>query len=301
MDISYNKLIDDSECLGRLIQEGGIESGYKSIFGIPAGGILPAFVIAQILELPLVEEPEMGTLIVDDLIDSGNTLKPYIDEGYDCAVVYRKKSSPEIESYYCHEFEDEWINLPHEKKEIPIEENVVRLLQFIGEDVNREGLIDTPKRYIKALQELTSGYKMKVEDILTTFDNEDYDEMVLLRNIEFTSLCEHHILPFSGKAHIAYIPNKRIVGISKLARILDIYSKRLQNQERITHQITTALQDHLSPLGVAVVIEASHFCMKCRGVMKQNSSMVTSKMTGAFLEKDNLARQEFLSLISRDN
>lgn len=173
-----------------------------------------------------------------------------------------------------------------------IEKATQLLIEGLGEDPEREGLRDTPRRVSKAWFDLTKGYDQDPKDILTVFDSEGYDQMVLLKDIEFYSQCEHHLLPFFGKAHIAYIPDGKIVGISKLARIVDIFARRLQNQERLTEQVVEAIEKHLKPRGVAVVFEASHFCMRARGVQKQNSVMRTNKLTGVFIEKPE-ARQEF--------
>jgi GTP cyclohydrolase I len=177
-----------------------------------------------------------------------------------------------------------------------IKASIIAQLEFIGEDVTREGLIDTPNRIIKSWGKIFEGYKKKPEDALTVFSADGYDEMVLLKDIEMFSTCEHHWLPFFGKAHIAYIPGTKLVGISKLARLLDIFARRLQIQERIGDQVTTAIMELLEPKGAACIIEAQHFCMKARGVEKQNSIMVTSSMKGVFLSKPE-AKQELLSLI----
>lgn len=180
------------------------------------------------------------------------------------------------------------------------ENNVRELLKYLGEDIEREGLKNTPKRVIKSYSRLFGGYKQKPEDILTTFDSENYDQMVVLKDIEFYSTCEHHMLPFFGKAHVAYIPNEKIVGISKLARLVEIYSRRLQNQERLTKQIAEALMFHLKPKGVGVVMEGKHFCMMCRGVEKQNSVMKTAHLTGVFLDEIE-TRNEFYNLIRQND
>ncbi|MAN22140.1 MAG: GTP cyclohydrolase I FolE [Euryarchaeota archaeon] len=181
------------------------------------------------------------------------------------------------------------------------EEAVRTILNYIEKtnrkDPPREGLEQTPERVISMFDEIFSGYQQDPSEILdSTFNGEGYDGIVLLKNIEFHSTCEHHLQPFSGHGHIAYIPVDRIVGISKLARLLDAHSKRLQNQERITKDIAEDLVNHLSPLGAAVILEASHGCMKCRGVMKQNSTMVTSSMKGAFFDNKE-ARNELMQLI----
>ena len=177
-----------------------------------------------------------------------------------------------------------------------IHDRYADILDFVGEDKDREGLVKTPERASKAMQFLTSGYDMDAEAILKgAMFAEDYSEMVLVKDIELYSLCEHHMLPFFGKAHIAYIPNGHIVGLSKLPRIVDVFARRLQVQERLTHQVLDCIQNTLNPLGAAIVIEASHMCMMMRGVQKQNSMTTTSAFTGAFLNAET--RSEFLSLI----
>jgi len=171
------------------------------------------------------------------------------------------------------------------------------IIESIGEDADRQGLLKTPERAAKAMQYLTQGYQLDAEEVLKSalFD-EDYSEMVIVKNIELYSLCEHHILPFFGKAHIAYIPNGKIVGLSKIPRVVDIFSRRLQVQERLTDQIVNTINKVLKPEGVAVVIEASHMCMMMRGVQKQNSVTTTSAFRGTF--KNLETRNEFLKLIS---
>ncbi|MDP6333612.1 MAG: GTP cyclohydrolase I FolE [Candidatus Poseidoniaceae archaeon] len=176
-------------------------------------------------------------------------------------------------------------------------EAVSTLLSYLEKDNNREGLLSTPKRVIDSWDEIFSGYGQDPSEILeATFNGEGYNGIVLLRDIEFHSTCEHHLQPFHGRAHVAYIPVDRIVGISKLSRIVDLHARRLQNQERITKGIADDLETHLSPLGAAVIIEASHGCMRCRGVKKQNAVMTPSAMRGVFFEKHD-ARQELLQLI----
>lgn len=171
-------------------------------------------------------------------------------------------------------------------------------ISLLGEDVEREGLQKTPERVAKAMQYLTTGYQQDAREILNSAKfTESYSEMVIVKDIELYSLCEHHMLPFFGKAHIAYIPNGYITGLSKLARVVDVYARRLQVQERMTHQILDAIQDTLQPLGVAVVIEAQHLCMMMRGVQKQNSVTTTSAFSGQF--EDGRTRSEFMRLIGQ--
>jgi GTP cyclohydrolase I len=173
------------------------------------------------------------------------------------------------------------------------------LLEYLEpNDSEREGLAQTPERVIRSFDEIFSGYQQDAEEVLSsTFNGEGYDGIVLLRDIEFHSTCEHHLQPFKGRAHIAYIPTTRIVGISKLARIVDMHASKLQNQERITKSVADDLETHLEPLGCAVILEAVHGCMQCRGVAKQNAVMTTSAMRGVFFEKSE-ARTELMQLIT---
>jgi len=171
-------------------------------------------------------------------------------------------------------------------------ETLIRnLLIAIGEDPDREGLKDTPKRVVKSWDTLFGGYKQKAEDVLKTFFSIKCDEMIICKDIEFYSNCEHHILPFYGKCHIAYLPNQKVVGLSKMPRLLEVFARRLQIQERLTEQIADSMMKHIEPLGVGVNIEAKHNCMVCRGVQKQNSVMVTTALRGVF--KDDHVKQEF--------
>ena len=176
---------------------------------------------------------------------------------------------------------------------------VRKMIALIGEDPEREGLKKTPERYEKALKFLTSGYHQNVDHLLNgaTF-SVCYDEMVVVKDIEFFSLCEHHLLPFFGKAHVAYLPSKKVIGLSKVARLMNMYARRLQIQERLTSQIARALEDKIAPQGVGVIIEARHLCMQMRGVEKQHGQAVTSAMLGAFRENKQ-TRDEFLALVGK--
>ena len=192
------------------------------------------------------------------------------------------------------------MKLPDKEEAMEAIETIVRYIEQCGSEL-REGLENTPERVVQSYEEIFSGYSDDASEILdSTFNSEGYDGIVLLRDMEFHSTCEHHLQPFSGKGHIAYIPVDRIVGISKLARLLDMHSKRLQNQERITQSVADDIVENLSPLGCAVILEAQHGCMKCRGIKKQNSIMTTSAMRGVFFDKQE-ARSEVLQLINRGN
>lgn len=179
-----------------------------------------------------------------------------------------------------------------------IEKYMLGILHEMGENPEREGLVETPKRYAKAMKFLTSGYTTDINDVIgnALFKSES-SEIVIVRDIELYSLCEHHMLPFFGKAHVAYIPNKKIIGLSKIPRIVDVYARRLQVQERLTTQVSNALMKILKPLGVAVIVEAYHLCMMMRGVEKQNSKTITSSMLGEF-RKNETTRKELLHLLN---
>lgn len=258
------------------------------MYGVPNGGMI----IAGFSKLNLVSDPGLADTIIDDIEDSGMTRKFY-EEFYPDVKF--------IPLFHSREFEGKWVTFPWEREHPTgnktVEGNIIRLLEYIGEDPNRDGLKDTPKRVIKSYKELFSGYNQDPRSLFTTFENDGYDSMVLLKDIELYSMCEHHMLPFYGKAHVAYIPEKgKIVGISKLARLVDLFSRRLQVQERICEQVTNTLMEVLQPKGAACIIEAVHMCMCARGVGKQNSVMSTSSLKGEFLT-DPTARQELMNLL----
>jgi len=249
-------------------------------YGVPRGGAVPAALTGK-----AVMNPHVADVIIDDLIDSGATevkWKAEFPEKPFVALFDKRK-----------ELQGEWLVFPWEKEEDgEVEDNMVRIFQYLGEDPTREGLKETPKRYLKFMREFLSPPEFN----FTVFDSEGMDEMIVQTNIPFHSLCEHHIAPFFGVGHIAYIPDGKIVGLSKLARTLETYSRRLQNQERITMQIADRLMEELQPKGVAVVLKAQHMCMSMRGVKKHDTYTTTSKMVGYFKE-DEKARNEFLQLI----
>jgi len=290
MRLSYLDLKEATAGLAELIPS----EKYSSIYAIPRGGLYAGLRLSELLRIPLtdnpLEEQVDSCLIVDDLEDSGKTIAPYLEKGYDTAVIYSKNKPI---SKYCFEtVGQEWLEFPYEQTERDEEDNIVRMLETLGEDASREGLRDTPKRVMKFYREFLSPEEFN----FTTFEGESYDEMIIQKDIPFFSLCEHHLAPFFGTATVAYIPNGKIVGLSKLARTVDLYARKLQNQERITQQVADRLMNELNPKGVAVVLKAQHLCMAMRGVKKHDVYTTTSKMVGIFKEHD-MPRHEFMSMI----
>jgi GTP cyclohydrolase IA len=247
-------------------------------YGVPRGGQPIAAMLNP------VDTPEEADVIIDDLIDSGKTQTDYLKYNKPFIALFNKQTEPELKG--------KWLVFPWEAKEEPVENNFVRILQYLGEDPNREGLKETPKRYIKFMREFLEPKDFN----FTTFDAEGTDEMIIQTNIPFYSLCEHHTAPFFGVAQIAYIPNEKIIGLSKLPRCLDLYANRFQNQERITSQVADRLMKELNPKGVAVTLKAQHLCMCMRGVKKHDTWTITTKLLGLF-KTDPTARHEFLSAI----
>lgn len=265
------------------------------VYGIPTGGSVVAALVAAELKVPLVENPDLpGVLVVDDLVDTGKTMSRVRPFGGDFTdALFRKPWSPKHLAPKAREVSD-WLAFPWEKDDGDPVDAVIRLIQHIGEDPTRDGLLDTPRRVTKAWRELTKGYQDDPTEILSKTFDVSYDQMVVVRDIPFNSLCEHHILPFAGTATVGYIPGDRVVGLSKLARLVDCFANRLQVQERLTNQIAEAIQSNLRTSGVGVMIKASHSCMAARGI-KKHGQMVTSCLLGAIRDKPE-ARAEFLDL-----
>lgn len=266
-----------------------IDDPNNIVYGIPKGGMIVAGFLKH---AQITYDPNKANIILDDLIDSGITKQKYEKKFPDKSFIALIEKS-----------QNEWIVFPWETDHPQqdqgdsIHENIIRMLQFIGEDIKREGLRETPNRIVRAWQnEIFSGYKQNPRDLLTHFDDEGYNQIILLKNSELYSMCEHHMLPFIGSIHVAYIPNGRIIGVSKLARLVDIYARRLQIQERIGEQVTNFLMNELKAVGAACIIEAYHLCMRMRGCSKQNSVMITSSVKGVFFD-DTRARQELMGLI----
>lgn len=261
------------------------------LYPVPRGGIFAAYMVMAASSpgnFIIVESPEEADIIIDDLVDSGATRERYGSKNYFVSL-YNKQREPHLG----------WVVFPWEvEAEGDIQDNVRRMLQFIGEDPARGGLQETPERVARAWKSWTSGYGQDPAAVLKVFEDggESYDEMVLQRNLPFYSHCEHHMAPFFGTADIAYIPDGKIVGLSKLSRVLDIFARRLQVQERLTVQIVDCLMEHLQPKGAGVIIRARHLCMESRGVHKQGHDTVTSAVRGVF-RTDASARAEFLSTV----
>jgi len=273
---------------------------YSSIYGVPRGGIPLAVTLAQKLSLPITDHPDSDTLVVDDVVDSGKTRARF--QRFDFASIHIKESTPhEFYPTFYVKCENKWINYFWEEKESSVQDHIVRLIEYIGEDPCRVGMKETPDRMIRSWEEMFVGYKQDVREVFKTFDDEkeQFGGLVYMKDVEFYSTCEHHWLPFSGQAFIAYIPNGPVIGASKLARLLDIYACRFQMQERIGEQVTNALMEYLKPFGAACLIEARHFCMACRGIKKQHSIMGYSSLKGVFLESSPAgvaARNELMAL-----
>ena len=266
----------------------------KRVYAIPRGGIPALYAtMATGLYMRIVNNPEDADFFLDDIIDSGSTMKHYCDKYPERAFVALIDKT-ELDCKY----KDQWIVFPWEGEvEGGIEDNIRRLLQFVGEDPSRGGLLETPKRVAKAWGEWTSGYGKNPAELLKCFEDgaDGCDEMVIVKNIPFYTHCEHHMAPFFGTATVAYIPDGKIVGLSKLSRIVDMYARRLQVQERLTNQVADALWDNLQPKGVGVIIEARHLCMESRGLCQQGHTTITSALRGVLKEKPE-ARAEFMAL-----
>ena len=274
----------------------------SKIYGVPRGGVPVVYLLKSILPgITIVSQPGDADVIVDDIIDSGKTMVRYACLGVPFLALIDKRDD--------EEWVGVWVIFPWETSmrsisvdgdetaDTSADDITTRFLQVIGEDAARDGLVETPARVVASWKHLYGGYDVDATTLLKSFDNTEsqYDEMVVLRDIEFYSTCEHHLLPFFGRIHIGYLPVDRVVGVSKLARVVEAYSRRLQIQERLTQQIAEVIQSELHPLGVGVYCEAQHLCMLARGVQKQNSVMCTTSLTGRF--RDTATRAEFLSTV----
>lgn len=259
------------------------------VYPVPRGGVPVAYMLREAYpaQVHITQDLLNCDAIVDDIIDSGATKKHYA-ERYNLpfyALITKTKA------------DKNWYVFPWERvpgKDHTIEENITRLLQYVGEDPKRGGLVETPSRVVKAWDEWCSGYQIKPEDIFKTFEDgsQHYNEMIIVKGLPFYSHCEHHLAPFFGEVSIGYIPDGKILGLSKFGRLVDCFAKRLQVQERLTTQIGTSIEEHLNPIGVAVQVKARHLCMESRGLSKQGHHTQTTYLGGAM--RDHATRMEFL-------
>lgn len=269
----------------------GLEN--KKCYPIPRGGIPVAYAVYHAEQCPIVivNNPEEADFFIDDIIGSGRTMEKYCDEfpGRPFLAMVDKLAG---------EYSDTWVVFPWEETaEAGIEDHISRILEYVGENPNRGGLLETPHRVAKAWAHWCGGYSMNPKDVLKTFEDgaEKHDQMVTVKDIPFYSHCEHHMAPFFGTVTISYIPNGKIVGLSKLSRLADLFARRLQVQERLTDQIADALMEHLGPIGVGVIIKARHMCMESRGTQQQGHHTITTALRGV-MKTEHQTRSEFLRL-----
>lgn len=264
-----------------------------SAYPVPRGGVSAALAVMVHLDgMMLADDPSGADFFIDDLIDSGTTMERLCDQfpGKPFFALIDKRIDPD--------YNGQWIVFPWEQtQEAGVEGNIQRLIQYVGEDANREGLLETPHRVAKAWKHWCGGYGKDPKEILKVFEDgaEKHDQMVTVKDIPIYSHCEHHMAPIFGTVTISYIPNGKIVGLSKLSRLADMYARRLQVQERLTDQIADALFEHLDAVGVGVVIKARHMCMESRGVCQQGHHTVTTALRGAMRDEPD-TRAEFLRL-----
>lgn len=264
-------------------------------YPVPRGGVPVAYALNNLVPMVFVENPAEADVFIDDLIDSGSTCERYCDEhpGVPFFALLDKRTD--------EQFKDQWIVFPWEVTDDGSDASgndiIVRLLQLVGEDPSREGLLETPARVVKAWKHWCSGYDKNPADLLKVFEDgaEGCDQMVVRKDIPIYSHCEHHLAAIIGKCTIAYIPRGKVLGLSKLDRLADMFARRLQVQERLTNQIADALMEHLDPVGVGVWISARHLCVESRGVASSNSETITTALRGCIRDQD-AARAEFLAL-----
>lgn len=291
-----NKVVLSHGHIGMLAMELGskirtLDLEHRRCYPIPRGGVPAAYATyhPEVCPFVIVNTPEEADFFLDDIIDSGRTMQAYCDE-------YPGKPFLALIDKTAGEYHDAWVVFPWEgSAEAGIEENIVRLLEYVGENPNRGGLLETPHRVAKAWEHWCGGYGMDPKSILKVFEDgaEKHDQMVTVKDIPFYSHCEHHLAPFFGTVTISYIPNGKIVGLSKLSRLADMFARRLQVQERLTDQIADALMEHLGPIGVGVMIKARHMCMESRGTRQQGHHTITTALRGV-MKTEHQTRSEFL-------
>jgi GTP cyclohydrolase I len=299
LTLTHKTTMELVEALARKIWEWRAESyDLLKVYPIPRGGIPVAYALLPYVHSTIVDHPAEADIFVDDLIDSGRTRARFMEAypGKEFFALIDKTNAAPTPANLAG-----WVVFPWEVtadgKDQSADDIVVRLLQHIGENPNRGGLADTPRRVLKAWQHWAGGYGADIPGILKTFEDgaASCDEMVVVKDIPFYSHCEHHLAPFFGTVTVAYVPNGRIVGLSKLSRVVSAFARRLQVQERLTNQIADALQEHLAPLGVGIVVTARHLCMESRGIEQQGSTTITSALRGVMRDSAS-ARSEFLAL-----
>lgn len=295
--IDFENYDNAIEALAEKITASGKQ--YASLMPIPRGGYYPAIKLAELLKLPIItDKPANDTLIVDDIVDSGKTLEPFTQ---DKAVVYAKSYATDLVQYYGAQMND-WLLIPDEK-ECGIEDHIRRMIEYIGENPKREGLLGTPDRIVRMWHEIFRGYDVEQKPKITTFKNEDKISDIIFDSGDYYSMCEHHMLPFFGKYYFAYIPNPngRILGISKVARVVGYCAARLQLQERLAHDVVKMLSEALDndALGFAIVMKGTHLCKSMRGV-RNAGKMSVAHFTGIFKSNAEL-RKEFYKLIDAQN
>lgn len=283
--VSINEVMSSAHRLSSWI------TSQDRIYGIPRGGVPIALIVGSLTKATIVSDPREATVILDDIYDSGRTSQRVVQPNQLFFAAFDKRQP---------EWKGKWLVMPweiSEQHDHSAEDAVVRLLQHIGEDPEREGLQETPARVIRAWKEWAAGYGQKPEDVLKTFVDgaNGVDELIIVHNCPVVSKCEHHLADIHGIAHVGYIPDGKIVGLSKLARVVEIFARRLQVQERMTVQIADAISEHLKPKGVGVLVRCAHHCMSTRGVRVHGSVTTTSAMRGALFSSGS-ARAEFLEL-----
>lgn len=285
-----------AEAIRQYQQGGSNPNAALRAYAVPRGGVPAAYLLQGLVGFHITSDPADADIFIDDLIDSGSTCERYCDEypGKPFFALIDKR-----EGDVAHV--GQWVVFPWEVTDEGADDSgtdvITRLLQLIGEDANREGLLETPARVVKAWRHWCSGYGKDAGKLLKVFEDgaEKYDQMVIVKDIPIYSHCEHHLAAIIGTASIAYIPNGKIVGLSKLSRLADMFARRLQVQERLTDQIADALVEHLQPIGVGVIIKARHLCMESRGVCQQGHHTITTALRGA-IKDEAQTRSEFLRL-----
>lgn len=295
IQIGYGQLMSMAGELASLMRK----NGYAKMYPIPRGGVPAALaVLSHSSQFRIVDEPEQADVFIDDIIDSGATMARYCEAYPETPFLALVEKQSDC-------FGDDWVVFPWEVREDGTiegpEDNIRRLIQYIGEDPNREGLLETPARVVKAWDHWFKGYREDPRALLKVFSDgaEQSDEMVVVKDIPFFSHCEHHIAPIIGLATVAYIPNGKIVGLSKITRLVDAYARRMQVQERLTDQIATTLMEELEPLGVAVQLRARHLCVESRGVQSLRQETITNSLNGVF-KNQPATRAEFMTIAKSD-